>query len=425
MDIKDRLKINDLPPVPGIYQFYDKTGKLLYIGKAKNLCSRIKSYFLKTQDLPETRSPAIYQMVKLIDRVKIFQTDSEIEAVFLEAQLINKLKPKYNVRQKDDKSFYVIEISKEKIPRIELWRARNVNLKDRRFKYFGPYSSSEILKRALRLLRKIFPFADCSKTKFQKQQKIKKACLYGDIGLCLKPCENKMAVADCKKQAGYLTDFLSGKKKKAILSLNREMKVLSHMKKYEKAARVRDQINALEHLHRYSVGIKESFEDFSEFGIFPRIEAYDISNILGDFAVGAMAVISLGKINKDEYRKFKIKSISRRIGANDIAMMNEIIKRRFKNIWPEPNLIVIDGGAVHLKAAQKITDDFNKNIPILSIAKGAKRNKDEFHYSSTDLAKIFQKNPALKKLALLARDEAHRFSQNYYRNLHRKSLKSK
>ena len=414
---KKKLKINKIPTTPGVYQFYDKTGKILYIGKAKNLRSRVKSYFLKIEELLETRSPAIFQMVKLIDRIKTIQTDSEIEAVFLEAQLINRLKPKYNVRQKDDKSFYVIEISKDEIPHIEFRRARNVNLKDRRFRYFGPYFSSEILKQALRLLRKIFPFADCSKTKFQRQLKLKKACLYGDIGLCLKPCEDKKIIPDCKKQVSYLTDFLSGKKKKIIQSLNCEMKVLSRMEKYEEAAKVRDQVNALEHLHRYSVGTKEGFEDFTEFGIFPRIEAYDVSNILGDFAVGAMAVISLGKIDKDEYRKFKIKTV---VSANDIAMIREVVRRRFKNNWPKPNLIVIDGGIAHLKAIQKIIND--RNILILSVAKGVKRNKDEFYYFSTDLAKIFRKNPELKKLILLARDEAHRFSQNYYRSLHQKNM---
>ena len=284
-----RSKIKNLPTTPGIYQFYDKTGRILYIGKAKNLRSRVKSYFLKVEKLPENQSPAIFQMVEQVEWIKTIQTDSEIEAIFLEAELINKIKPKYNVRQKDDKSFYVIEISHGEIPRVELRRMRNVDLKNKKFHFFGPYSSGEILKRALRILRKIFPYANCSATKFRRQQKLGKACLYGDINLCPAPCE-KPTTANCKKQISYLKDFLSGNKKKIICKLSAEMKVLSSNKSYEEAAAIRDKISVLEHLNRYSVGIKDSFEDFRQSSVFARIEAYDISNIGGDFAVGAMTV---------------------------------------------------------------------------------------------------------------------------------------
>ncbi|MFA5157971.1 MAG: GIY-YIG nuclease family protein [Patescibacteria group bacterium] len=412
-------KLNSLPTGPGVYQFYDKAGKILYIGKAKNLRSRVKSYFLKVEELPQTRSEAIFQMVGLIDRIKIFETDSEIEAVFLEAELINKIKPKYNSRQKDDKSFYVVEISKDKIPRVELRRVRNVDLKNKKFSYFGPYPSGEIVKRALRILRKIFPYANCSKTKFNRAEKLSKACLYGDINLCLAPCEES-SIPDCKKQVGHLKDFLSGKKQKVIRSLKLEMTKLSKEKNFEAAAIIRDKLFALEHLNRYSIGLRDSFDDFRSGSIFARIEAYDISNIGGDYAVGAMTVVSLGKIDKSEYKKFKIKTVA---GSNDIAMMQEIICRRFANNWPQPNLIVIDGGATHLKFVLQILSQLNLKIPALSIAKGPDRNKDEFHYSAPEVGEYFQKNPDLKNFVIQARDEAHRFSQNYYRSLHRKIIK--
>lgn len=433
-DIIEKLKLNNLSTGPGIYQFYDKAGKILYIGKAKNLRSRVKSYFLKIEELPETRSEAIFQMVGQIVRIKTHETDSEIEAVFLEAQLINQIKPKYNSRQKDDKSFYVIEISKTEIPRVQLIRSRNIprlsasNPRCQRFEYFGPYSSGEIVKRALRILRKIFPFANCSNTKYQWAKKLSKACLYGDINLCSGPCESadrpslKLRTASCKKQVRYLKDFLSGKKQKIIRSLLAEMKVLSRMKKYEEAAIIRNKLFALEHLNRYSIGLKDSFDDFRSGSIFSRIEAYDISNIGGNYAVGAMTVVSLGKIDKSEYKKFKIKTIKE---SNDIAMTQEIIKRRFRNNWPRPNLIVIDGGATHLKAVNLILSELEINIPTISIAKGPDRKKDEFHYSTPEIGKYFLKNPELKNFAILARDEAHRFSQSYYRHLHRQSLKSK
>lgn len=413
------LKISSFPTTPGIYQFYDKSGRILYIGKAKNLRSRVKSYFLKVEELLQTRSDAIFQMVGLIDRIKTVETDSEIEAVFLEAELINKIKPKYNSRQKDDKSFYVIEISKNEIPRVELKRSRNVDLKNKKYYYFGPYPSGEIVKRALKVLRKIFPYANCSATKFIRAEKLNKACLYGDINLCLAPCE-ELSILDCKKQVRYLRDFLSGKKQKIIQGLSREMKELSRMKKYEDAVIIRDKLFALEHLNRYSIGLKDSFDNFRSGSIFSRIEAYDISNIGGEFAVGAMTVVSLGKIDKSEYKKFKIKTIN---GANDIAMMQEMIRRRFSNNWLKPNLIVIDGGATHLKAVNQILSEQSISIPAISIAKGPDRDKDEFHYSTSEIGQYFLKNPELKNFAIIARDEAHRFSQNYYRSLHRKVIR--
>lgn len=428
-------KLNSLTTEPGVYHFYDKDGKILYIGKAKNLRHRVKSYFLKMEELPERRSDAIFQMVQLVSRIKTIETDSEIEAVFLEAQLINKIKPKYNSRQKDDRSFYVIEISKTKIPRVELKRARNVprlsasSPRGQRSKYFGPYQSGEIVKRALRILRKIFPYANCSETKYRRAEKLSKACLYGDIGLCPAPCDPPSSARgglrmarkiEYQKQIKYLSDFLSGKKQKIIRSLKSEMNKLSKEKNFETAALIRDKITALEHLNRYSIGLKDSFDDIRAGSIFARIEAYDISNIGGDFAVGAMAVLTLGKIDKSEYKKFKIKTVT---GANDIAMMAEIIRRRFRNSWPQPNLIVIDGGATHLKAVNVILSELKINIPAIAIAKGPDRKKDEFHYLTPEVGQYFQKNPELKNFALVARNEVHRFSQSYCRKLHRKSLK--
>lgn len=410
--------VSDLPISSGVYQFLDNFGEILYIGKAKNLRARVRSYFLD-ECFVKGRSQWVFEMVKQVVGIKTFETDSEIEAVLLEAELINKIKPKYNTRQKDDKSYSVIEISKENIPKVEIRRVKNINLKDKNYYYFGPFTSGEILKRAMRILRKIFPYANCSKTKFNRQKKIGQACLYGDINLCPSPCVSEEKTKEAKKQIKLLRFFLSGKKKKIILDFEKEMKVLSRNKKYEDAAKIRDKIYALNHLNRYSVGVKDSYLEILDNSIFPRIEAYDISNIVGDFAVGAMTVLSLGKIDKSEYKKFKIKTV---IGSNDFAMMQEIIIRRLKNNWQKPDLIVIDGGATHLKVATAEIEKSGLEIPVVAIAKGLNRKEDELYFLSTDLAKVFQKNPELKNLAIIARDEAHRFSQSYYQKLHRKSI---
>ena len=420
MDINEKIKKlarGEITTLPGVYIFIDKKGDILYIGKAKNLRSRVKSYFNRLEELRENRSEAIFQMVNKINQIRIFPTDSEIEAILLEAELINKQKPKYNSRQKDDKSFYLIKIDKKKYPNVELVRSRNIRIKKRDIIYFGPYYSGDLVKKALRILRKIFPYTNCSQTKFLRQSKVKRACLYGDLNLCLSPCvavENENL-----EQLDFLIDFLRGNKKKIIKNLEKKMFNLSKEKKFEQAKILRDKIFALSHLNRYPLGIKDSFSDFQNFANFPRIEAYDISNIGGDFAVGAMTVASLGKIDKKEYKKFKIKTINEQ---NDIAMTAEIIERRLKNDWPMANLIIIDGGVQHLRVVSKILRNLELKIPIVAIAKGIDRKKDELHFSSLKLSEYFKNNKDLMMLIIDLRNEAHRFSQNYYRTLHRKGL---
>jgi excinuclease ABC subunit C len=420
MNINDKIEKlaqKEIPTLPGVYIFLDEKGKTLYVGKAKNLRSRIKSYFLRVEELRKSRSEAISQMVGKINQIKTYPVDSEIEAILLESELINKQKPKYNSRQKDDKSFYLIKIDKKSYPSVQLIRSRNVDLRNKNAIYFGPYYSGDLVKRALKMLRKIFPFANCSQAKFSRQTKLERACLYGDLNLCLSPCTN--VESENLEQLGFLVDFLRGNKRKIIKNLEKKMSDLSKEEKYEEAKILRDKIFALEHLNRYPVGIKDSFFDFQNFAHFPRIEAYDISNIGGDFAVGAMTVASLGKIDKKEYKKFKIKTVREQ---NDIAMTVEVIKRRLKNNWPRSNLIVIDGGVAHLKSVLAILSKTDTKIPIVSIAKGFDRKKNEFYYSSSDLAKYFEGNHDLRKLIIQLRDEAHRFSIEYYRKLHRKSI---
>lgn len=421
MNADDKIKklaLNKITTNPGVYQFFDSKGEILYIGKAKNLRSRVKSYFLRSEELKNDRSEAIYQMVNQISKIKVVELDSEIEALLLESELINKLKPKYNSRQKDDKSFYLIQISREDPQKIKLVRSRNVDIKDKKFRYFGPYLSGDLLKRSLKILRKIFPYPDCSKTKYSRQQKEGRGCLYFDLGLCLGPCKENNFIEN-RQQINYLSSFLLGRKKLVIRSLKQRMAKLSKVNRFEHAAKIRDQIFALEHLNRYSVGIHDNFSDFQANSIFPRIEAYDVSNIGGDYSVGAMTVATLGEVDKSEYKKFKIKTIA---GANDIAMMSEVIRRRFKNSWPRPNLIVIDGGATHLKAVKAILFDLKIKVPLVAISKGPDRKKDDFHFSSSDLGQFFKGDNEMKKTVIRLRDEAHRFSLIYYRQLHRKGL---
>ena len=208
-----------------------------------------------------------------------------------------------------------------------------------------------------------------------------------------------------------------------IRDIERAMNTASKATKYEEAADLRDKIESLNHIHEVAVDIKDTFESSSNI-LFQRIECFDISNISGKFAVGAMSVAERGKAVPSEYRKFKIKTVK---GANEIAMMREMLERRFKHAsktsgWSMPDLIVIDGGVAHLNLVISILNHHKIDIPVVAIAKGEKRDKNEFHYSDSLIANYLKKTPELELTLIIARDEAHRFAIQYYRKLHRKQL---
>jgi len=446
---KLKEKIKDFPASPGVYQFIDNNGDILYVGKAKSLKSRIKSYFMKEIG----RGPTIDIMMNLAVDAKYVVTDSEIEAVILEAELIRTLKPKYNSRQKDDKSFLVIKISKvkktvipakagiqkiagldsgsrvavrndNKFPCVELVRTKNVDYSDKSAEYFGPYPAGLMLKKSMNYLRKIFPFRDCSKTKFNTYRKKGRPCIYGDIKVCTAPCVDRINEAEYKENISYFKGFLKGNKKKIVRDLELEMKKLSKDQQFEKAATLRDRLAALDHLKDVAIGLRDDVFSSSNI-LFKRIECYDISNIGGKYAVGSIVVFLEGKKSTDDYRHFKIRNRSTlpdTRGGNDLLMMKEILGRRFENNWPLPDLLVIDGGSNHLHVAMDVLNDHNLNIPVVSIAKGPKRDKNEFNYSNSFVAKYFKLNVELKNIITASRDEAHRFAINYYRKLHKQNM---
>lgn len=430
-NLKDKIKF--LPKSPGVYQFVDSFGGVLYVGKAKNINSRIKSYFLKDVG----RGPVIDLMIKEAADIKCLTTDSEIEAVLLEADLVNKFRPKYNTKLKDDKSFFVVKITKSVVggqrsvaaancklqtanyfPPVELVRFKNVDFSDKTAEYFGPYPSGLLLKKSLNHLRKIFPFRDCSKTKFSAYKKKGRPCIFGDIRVCSSPCVGWVNEDQYKKNIFYLKNFLKGKKQIIARNLKSEMNLLSEKRRYEEASLVRDKFLALGHLNEVAIGLRDDV--FSRENIFfKRIECYDVSNILGFYAVGSMIVFIDGKKSTDDYRKFKIKFSQK---PNDLLMMREILRRRFKNKWPTPDLLVVDGGVIHLAVAKEVLKNNNLNIPVASISKGVNRDKNEFHFGEETIARYIKKNDNLQSVLIQARDEAHRFSINYYRLLHKKGL---
>lgn len=439
-----KQKIKRFPKSPGVYLMKNSRGEIIYIGKASLLRNRVESYFEKPH------GSRIEKLVAEIADVEYQITSTVIEALILEANLIKKYQPKYNVKEKDDKSFLYVAFTNEKFPQVMLLRGRelekiqdskgkiqNYKLKLKIKKFFGPYTSTASLRAALDILRKIFPYRDCSTFP-------KRPCLQYHLKRCSAPCVDLVSASDYQKSIKSLILFFEGKKEKIIKNLKKEMKTLSKKENFEEAARLRNQIFALEHIQDVAVIKNESgiMNHESGINVFGRIEGYDISNISGTSAAGSMVVFENGRPKKNDYRRFKIKTVC---GANDVAMLKEILSRRLKRIknqesrikklknhdsyfiihnsqtWPLPDLIIIDGGWGQINAAREILAKHKIEIPVIGVAKGFDRKQDRLVYSKENL-ELRRVAEQYKNLLLQVRDEAHRFAHNYHKVLRKKKL---
>lgn len=395
---KEKLifKVKKFSDTPGVYIMRDSHRRHLYIGKASSLKRRVLSYFQRPQ---EARLEQMLTQVKSID---IKKTDSVIEALFLENDLVKKYQPKYNVKLKDDKTFLGIFITKEDWPRVIPAR---ITQKLPKGEFYGPFPSANQVREALQIIRKIFPFR-VSCTPFSG-----KACLEYHLGMCPGVCAGKISKEDYQKIIRQIKLFLKGHKKKIIAEIQKDMKRLAKKLEFEKAAKLRDRVFALKHIQDVALITEESLQHPED--IPKRIEAYDVSNIHGAFAVGSMVVFSEGLIDKSQYRKFKIKTFE---GIDDVKALKEILSRRLNHLeWPLPNLILIDGGKGQVNGAKEILKARRFKILVVGIAKGSGRDKDEIIADSDSTID--------KKLLLRVRDEAHRFAIQYYRLRHRKGLR--
>jgi len=412
-----KQEVAKFPQDPGVYIFKDKAGKILYIGKATSLRSRVASYFRGT----ETRNHIEAMMPKVAD-IKFIQADSVLEALILESNLIKKHQPKYNIDLKDDKSFSYFVVTKEKFPRIIILRATDLDFKNLKAKsfnlkaVFGPYTSKKQMEIALKIIRKIFPF-------HSNKQETEKGCLDFQMGLCPGPYAGAISEKDYQKNIHGIKMILEGKKKSLVKKLEKEMQALAKKHEFERAADLRNKVFALNHIHDIALISKEfepKIRDTKYEIQNTRIEAYDISNISGQNAVGSMVVFEGGEPNKKEYRKFKIKTIS---GSDDVGMMREILLRRFKNNWPMPDLILLDGGMGHLNMAEKLLhEELGLAVNIGAVAKGKDRKKLDLRFmiydSKNEIKKIMNDKNLIKRIM----DEAHRFAIGYHRKLRRKDF---
>lgn len=225
--------LNLLPNLSGCYLYFDKNSEIIYIGKAKNLKRRVKSYFNKTLDTPK-----LQVLVPQIEKIEYIITDSEIEALILESHLIKKHKPKYNILLKDDKKFPYFLITDEDFPRIKVVRKRNLNFE--KGYYFGPYTDARAMYSTLEFIKKIFPLKQCKTPKFKSRP-----CIYYDIGKCLAPCQKLVSSEDYKKVVKQAELFLSGKRTELLKYLQEQMQIYSDKLQFEKAAKIRDSYNDL------------------------------------------------------------------------------------------------------------------------------------------------------------------------------------
>lgn len=418
-----KIKNKKFPTTPGVYLFKDKKGKIVYVGKATNLKSRVSSYW---KDLDSAHSAiranrgmgrAIDEMLHEVARIDWIITDSVIEALILEANLIKKYLPRYNVKEKDDKSFLYVAITKDIFSKVQLVRGTEVG-KGKWRNVFGPYTSASSIRAALDLVRRWFPWSTCKPGQGRP-------CFDYHIGRCLGVCIGAVTRQDYIKNIRNVVLMLEGKKKRVLKNVEQEMKKAAVEERFEEAGKLRRKLFALQHIRDVAVITKESKSERIEkyhgsaVNIFGRIEGYDISNISGTSAVGSMVVFEHGEPNKKEYRRFRIKGVS---GINDVAMMKEILARRFARIgWPRPDLILIDGGWGQVNVAREVLHAKRLHISVIGIAKGFKRKQDRpiFMKENPELARIVENH---RDLLLRVRDEAHRFARAYHRKLRSKPL---
>lgn len=430
--LQDKLK--ELPKDPGVYFHKNSAGEIIYVGKAANLRNRVKQYFQKSRG----RDPKTEALVEDISDTDWMVVESEIEALFLEAEMIRRYMPRYNILLRDDKSMTYIRIDYDNdFPTVTTTRRPL----DDGAKYFGPYLSSLSVRQALKLLRRIFPFA----TKRSPGQK--RATLHYHLGLDPGLEEGRTSLEDYRSNLKRLIAVIEGRRKSIEKELEKDMKRYAKTSQFEEAAKARNQLFALQRLNKQVVFSDKEFLDISKDhalgelvdllklkGYPKRIEGYDISHQQGSDVVASMVVFTNGVSNKGEYRKFKTK-----INKNDdFYNMHETISRRLKDTnikkWGKPDVVLIDGGKGQLDAATRARDEMGQSdIPFIGLAKREEQvvikkdvsnvevdsevlqKLDGFVTESNDFILLNIPHTAnLTKLLQRIRDESHRFAVSYH-----------
>lgn len=400
--LADNVTFPSLPDTPGVYFFIGKRREILYIGKATSLRNRVRSYF--SGDLVEKRSSLIAQMVAETQKIEVTETDSVLEALLLETNLIRTHKPRYNTVSKDDKSFNHLIITREEFPRVLVVRGKDmVQYPDEiLLHHFGPFPQGTLFKEALHIIRKLFQFYDVHAPTADTSSKFVRGKIDFNRQIGLYPDEQSKAVY--ARTIKHIALFFSGEKAKIITDLERAMMLHAKKMEFEEAHELKRKIFALKHIHDVAL-IKDEMRTYRDDRQY-RIEAYDVAHLQGSNHVGVMTVVISGERRPSEYRTFTIKTVQ---GANDVAALSEILGRRLEHTeWDMPALIVVDGGTQQRNAAQKVLDHAGVVIPLAAVV------KDEKHRPKRVLGA--RSIVALHHDAiLLANAESHRFAINTHR----------
>lgn len=418
-----------IPDSSGVYFFRDRTGAIIYVGKAQNLKMRLNSYFT----MGGIDDPKKQAMLKEATSFDWQELGSDIEALLREAELIKKLKPKYNILMRDDKNYFFVGFTRGKFPRIFV--THQMASDNASAVYLGPYTDGGALKLVLKSLRKVFPYCECVRSSRSLHAR---SCENAELGRCLGVCclkkkkwrdfypDAEKRIERYRKNIALLKRILAGRHTAVTERLKKDMRKFSDVRHYEEAVALRDQIDALENIFEHRAFLSRDDPAWREKGLrnlqtaigaksVKRIEGYDISNIQGTDAVGSMVVFVDGLPAKNDYRRFKIRMPAR---PNDVAMIREMITRRLAHReWPLPSVMVIDGGKAQLNVALTATRHVKK-IRVVALAK----REEELYLSSNTILKLKESSPALLHLMQAVRNEAHRFALSYHHKRRTKTL---
>lgn len=412
----DKSKI---PHSPGVYIYKGINGRVIYVGKAIDLYHRVSSYFHASNH--DSKTEALVEQIAGIETIIV---ESELEALILEANLIKKYLPQFNIKLMDDKDYLYIAVTRDEFPKVITARKKDLTgIK----KYWGPFPSSRTVRDTLKSLRRVFPWCVSPRGDWRG-----KPCFYYHLGLCPGPCAGVISKIDYNKIINRFAKFMDGKKEQLIKDLTLEMRHESEKQNFEAAARIKKVVEGTLYLTQINrtklylenpnflqnerqLALEGLKKDLGLDKLPERIEGYDISNIQGKEATGSMVVLTHGEIDKSQYRKFKIWISGK---PNDVGMHREMIRRRLKHPeWEMPDLIIVDGGRGQVRAVQFEILNFKFEIPIFGLAK-----KREWLYPPEgEVIKLSKRSLSLKLLQKL-RDEAHRFAISFHRKLHRQSI---
>lgn len=432
-------KLKTLPDTPGVYFHKDNAGEIIYVGKAAVLKNRVRQYFQKSR----RRDPKTEALIAEIADTDWTPVETELDALFLEAEMVRRYLPRFNILLRDDKSSVYVRITYDDPYPSVSFTHRPL---DDKAKYFGPYFNGFEVKRALRSLRRVFPYSTHTTTM------PKRACLQYHLGLCPGLEEHKTSLNDYRATLRQLMRYMRGERQQIIDRLEHDMKRAAKRQQFEEAASLRNKYYALKALSKQIIFSDREFIDISKdrglqgladllglHSVPRRIEGYDISHMQGTDTVASMVVFTNGIPDKAEYRKFKM----RIPGNDDFAHMNEVIRRRLseqhQKDWGLPDLFLIDGGKGQLGAATAARDLVDVKRPMIGLAKREEEivvheSKSQVVVSQSELHKqqalthdsgefsliLLPKNSDVVKLLQRIRDESHRFAVSYHSVLKQK-----